>query len=53
MDLTNKKSCIIDFKLTIINNILELYKNDDFENKNFYIIFNLLNNIDSEKFKIE
>ena len=33
--------------------ILELYKNDDFENKNFYIIFNLLNNIDSEKFKIE
>ena len=26
MDLTNKKSCIIDFKLTIINNILELYR---------------------------
>jgi hypothetical protein len=34
------------------NNILELYENDDFENKNFHIILKLLNNIDCEKFKI-
>jgi hypothetical protein len=41
-----------DYVKKFWNNILELYENDDFENKNFHIILKLLNNIDCEKFKI-
>ena len=35
------------------NSILELYNDNGLENKNFYIILKILNNIDPEKFKIE